>query len=156
HASRLAANGDRGGGQQVRRAVAPGATPLARRDPSLVAERGRAAGRGAAPSAGQARLFAHAPCTCGRAADRGVWQVGWAGLRLLAIWPCIECASDMRRNVPMPEKRKVKLFRKIRNQAVCIPVGFELPGYEAIMQRDGDRLVIEPVCKRGLIATLKA
>jgi antitoxin VapB len=39
---------------------------------------------------------------------------------------------------------------------VRIPVEFELPGDEAIMHRDGDRLVIEPVRKRGLIALLKS
>ena len=32
---------------------------------------------------------------------------------------------------------------------------FELPGDEAIMHRDGDRLVIESVRKRGLVALLK-
>jgi len=53
------------------------------------------------------------------------------------------------------EQRHVKLFRNGRNQAVRIPVEFELPGDEAIMHRDGDRLVIEPVRKRGLIALLK-
>jgi antitoxin VapB len=37
-----------------------------------------------------------------------------------------------------------------------IPVEFELPGDEAIMHRDGDRLMIEPVRKRGLIALLKS
>jgi antitoxin VapB len=55
----------------------------------------------------------------------------------------------------MPEQRHVRLFRNGRNQAVRIPVEFELPGSEAIMHRDGDRLVIEPVRKRGLIALLK-
>jgi antitoxin VapB len=55
----------------------------------------------------------------------------------------------------MPEHRHVRLFRNGRNQAVRIPVEFELPGDEAIMHRDGDRLVIEPVRKRGLIALLK-
>jgi len=55
----------------------------------------------------------------------------------------------------MPEQRTVRLFRNGRNQAVRIPVEFELPGDEAIMRRDGDRLVIEPVCKRGLVALLK-
>ena len=56
----------------------------------------------------------------------------------------------------MSEERHVKLFRNGRNQAVRIPVEFELPGDEAIMHRDGDRLVIEPVRKRGLVALLKA
>jgi antitoxin VapB len=55
----------------------------------------------------------------------------------------------------MTEQRHVRLFRNGRNQAVRIPVEFELPGDEAIMHRDGDRLVIEPVRKRGLIALLK-
>ena len=56
----------------------------------------------------------------------------------------------------MSEPRRVRLFRNGRNQAVRIPVEFELPGSEAIMHRDGDRLVIEPVRKRGLVALLKA
>ena len=55
----------------------------------------------------------------------------------------------------MSEPRRVRLFRSGRNQAVRIPVEFELPGDEAIMHRDGDRLVIEPVRKRGLVALLK-
>jgi antitoxin VapB len=55
----------------------------------------------------------------------------------------------------MAEQRHVRLFRNGRNQAVRIPVEFELPGNEAIMHRDGDRLVIEPLRKRGLVALLK-
>ena len=55
----------------------------------------------------------------------------------------------------MTKQRHVKLFRNGRNQAVRIPVDFELPGDEAIMHRDGDRLVIEPLRKRGLLALLK-
>jgi len=54
----------------------------------------------------------------------------------------------------MSDQRHVRLFRNGRNQAVRIPVEFELPGDEVIMHRDGDRLVIEPVRKRGLIALL--
>jgi len=56
----------------------------------------------------------------------------------------------------MPDQRHVKLFRNGRHQAVRIPVEFELPGDKAIMRRDGDRLVIEPVRKRGLVALLKS
>ena len=55
----------------------------------------------------------------------------------------------------MPEQRHVRLFRNGRNQAVRVPVEFELPGDEAIIHRDGDRLVIEPVRRRGLVALLK-
>jgi antitoxin VapB len=54
----------------------------------------------------------------------------------------------------LSEHRHVRLFRNGRNQAVRIPVEFELPGDEAIMHRDGDRLVIEPARKRGLVALL--
>jgi antitoxin VapB len=57
---------------------------------------------------------------------------------------------------PMGEQRHVRLFRNGRNQAVRIPVEFELPGDEAIMHRDGERLIIEPLRKRGLIALLKS
>ena len=55
----------------------------------------------------------------------------------------------------MRKRRHVRLFRNGRNQAVQIPVEFELPGNEAMMHRDGDRLVIEPIPKCGLIALLK-
>jgi antitoxin VapB len=56
----------------------------------------------------------------------------------------------------MPNQRRVKLFRIGRTQAVRIPAEFELPGDEAIMHRDGDRLVIEPERRRGLVALLKS
>jgi len=56
----------------------------------------------------------------------------------------------------MAVQRHVKLFRNGRNQAVRIPVEFELPGNEAIMHRDGDRLVIEPLRRRGLVALLNS
>jgi antitoxin VapB len=52
------------------------------------------------------------------------------------------------------DQRNVKLFRNGRNQAVRIPVEFELAGNEALMHREGDRLVIVPVRKRGLAALL--
>jgi len=55
----------------------------------------------------------------------------------------------------MCEQRRIKLFRNGRYQVVRIPMEFELPGDEAIMRRDGDRLVIEPARKRGLLALLK-
>jgi len=53
-----------------------------------------------------------------------------------------------------PAPRHVRLFRNNRNQAIRIPVEFELPGSEAIISRDGDRLVIEPVRSKGLAALL--
>jgi len=50
--------------------------------------------------------------------------------------------------------RQVRLFRNNRNQAIRIPVEFELPGSEATISRDGNRLIIEPVCKKGLAVLL--
>lgn len=50
--------------------------------------------------------------------------------------------------------RRVRLFKNGRNQAVRIPRAFELDGAEAVMWRDGDRLVIEPVRKDGLLDLL--
>ena len=52
------------------------------------------------------------------------------------------------------ESRRVRIFRNGRNQAVRIPREFELPGDEALMTKEGDRLVIEPRRKRGLLAAL--
>ena len=54
----------------------------------------------------------------------------------------------------MNPARHVKLFRNGRNQAVRIPVEFEMPGQDALMYRDGDRLIIEPARKKGLSALL--
>jgi antitoxin VapB len=51
-------------------------------------------------------------------------------------------------------ERHVKLFRNGRNQAVRIPREFELPGEDAIMHKDGGRLIIEPVPPRSLLALL--
>lgn len=51
-------------------------------------------------------------------------------------------------------ERRVRLFRNGRNQAIRIPREFELSGKEAILRREGDRLIIEPVARRGLLAVL--
>jgi antitoxin VapB len=50
--------------------------------------------------------------------------------------------------------RHVKLFRNGRNQAVRIPREFELPGEDAIMRKEGDKLIIEPAKKMSLIELL--
>ena len=52
------------------------------------------------------------------------------------------------------EQRRVKLFRNGRNQAVRIPRDLELPGDEAILHQDGDRLILEPAPPRSLLAYL--
>ncbi|MFZ2004513.1 MAG: AbrB/MazE/SpoVT family DNA-binding domain-containing protein [Stellaceae bacterium] len=52
-------------------------------------------------------------------------------------------------------ERHVKLFRNGRNQAIRIPREFELPGDEAILRKEGDRLVIEPCRRKSLLEVLK-
>lgn len=55
----------------------------------------------------------------------------------------------------MIDGRHVSLFRNGRNQAVRIPREFELEGTEAIIRKEGGRLIIEPVPPRnGLLALL--
>lgn len=50
--------------------------------------------------------------------------------------------------------RHVSLFRNGRNQAVRIPREFELEGKEASMRKEGGKLIIEPVKKKGLTEVL--
>ncbi len=59
----------------------------------------------------------------------------------------------------MTLERHVKLCRNGRDQAVRIPRQFELPGEDAIMRKEGERLIIEPAAKRSLlevVATLES
>jgi antitoxin VapB len=58
-----------------------------------------------------------------------------------------------RRTVPVSE-RHVRVFKNGRNQAVRIPRGFELPGEDAIMRKEGSRLIIEPAPPKSLLAVL--
>ena len=54
----------------------------------------------------------------------------------------------------MGPERHVKVFKNGRNQAVRIPREFEFPGEEAIMRKEGDRLIIEPAPHKSLLAVL--
>lgn len=54
----------------------------------------------------------------------------------------------------MIPERHVKLFKNGRNQAVRIPRDFEFSGEDAIMRKEGDRLIIEPAPPKSLIADL--
>ena len=54
----------------------------------------------------------------------------------------------------MAEARRVRLFRNGRNQAVRIPVEFELPGTEAMLRREGGALVLEPLDRPTLLSVL--
>lgn len=61
---------------------------------------------------------------------------------------------------PMPDdskanpERLVRLFKNGRNQAVRIPREFELPGDEAVMRKEGERLILEPARPKSLLAVL--
>lgn len=54
----------------------------------------------------------------------------------------------------MLAERHVRLFKNGRNQALRIPRELELPGNEAIIRKEGNRLIIEPVQHRSLLAML--
>ena len=52
-------------------------------------------------------------------------------------------------------ERRVSIFRNGRNQAIRIPREFELEGSEALIYKDGNRLIIEPLpTKNALLALL--
>lgn len=60
-------------------------------------------------------------------------------------------------NADTAKVRRVRLFRNGANQAVRIPKEFELPGKEALLRREGNRLIIEPAPEqpqKGTVAAL--
>jgi antitoxin VapB len=54
----------------------------------------------------------------------------------------------------MQNERKVRLFRNGRNQAVRIPRDLELPGSEALLRKEGERLIVEPMPRPSLLELL--
>ncbi|RJX31264.1 MAG: AbrB/MazE/SpoVT family DNA-binding domain-containing protein [Desulfurivibrio sp.] len=54
----------------------------------------------------------------------------------------------------MQTDRHIRLFRNGANQALRIPRDLELPGNEAVIRKEGDRLVVEAVKKPSLLALL--
>jgi antitoxin VapB len=58
------------------------------------------------------------------------------------------------KEAPVTGDRHVRLFKNGRNQALRIPREFELPGNEAILRREGNRLIIDPVQHRSLLTLL--
>ena len=59
-----------------------------------------------------------------------------------------------KRTAPVAERR-VRIFKNGRNQAVRIPREFELPGEDAIMRKEGNRLIVEPAPPKSLLALLE-
>ncbi|MBZ5688711.1 MAG: AbrB/MazE/SpoVT family DNA-binding domain-containing protein [Acidobacteriia bacterium] len=55
----------------------------------------------------------------------------------------------------MSSERHVKVFRNGRNRAVRIPREFEFPGEDAVIRKEGTRLIIEPAPPKSLLAVLK-
>ena len=51
-------------------------------------------------------------------------------------------------------ERRVRLFRNGRNQTLRIPRGFELPGKDAVLRKEGERLIVEPVAPKSLLSVL--
>jgi antitoxin VapB len=84
------------------------------------------------------------PAGCRTGGLVGDWKVAYAWAYVMAV----ELGAAV-----TPE-RHVKLFKNGRNQAVRIPREFELPGDDAIMRKDGDKLIIEAVPPRSLLALL--
>jgi antitoxin VapB len=51
----------------------------------------------------------------------------------------------------MKQERHVKLFKNGRSQAVRIPRDFALPGEDAVMRKEGSRLIIEALPATSLL-----
>ena len=54
----------------------------------------------------------------------------------------------------MSIERHIKVFRNGRNRAVRIPREFEFPGDDAVMRKEGNKLIIEPAPPKSLLALL--
>ena len=52
-------------------------------------------------------------------------------------------------------QRHVRLFRNGRNQALRIPREFEFEGDEALVRKEGERLIVEPI-RKGRLLTLRS
>ncbi|MGE0542146.1 MAG: antitoxin [Dehalococcoidia bacterium] len=56
----------------------------------------------------------------------------------------------------MSAPRTVRLFKNGRNQAIRIPRDLELPGSEAVIYRDGSRLILEATARPSLQQLLQS
>src|SRR5579885_2703011 len=91
-----------------------------------------------------------------RVEGAGSPRVGVAVLVTTERWHMLRHMSKhLSRERAMTPERHVKLFKNGRNQAVRIPREFELPGDDAIMRKDGNKLIIEAIPPRSLLALLQ-
>jgi antitoxin VapB len=72
-------------------------------------------------------------------------HICWAPIAI-----CLAYAYDCAVSAP----RTVRLFKNGRNQAVRIPRDLELPGDEAVIYRDGSKLVLEATARPSLAKLL--
>ena len=63
-------------------------------------------------------------------------------------------ARHMSKKTAASPERHVKVFKNGRNQAVRIPREFEFLGEDAIMRKEGDRLILEPAPPKSLLSVL--
>ena len=54
----------------------------------------------------------------------------------------------------MQTSRHIRLFRNGANQALRIPRDLELPGTDALIRKEGECLIVEPVKKPSLLTLL--
>jgi antitoxin VapB len=54
----------------------------------------------------------------------------------------------------MQAERIVRLFRNGSNQAIRIPRDLELPGNQAMLRKEGNRLIVEAMPRRSLLGLL--
>lgn len=67
------------------------------------------------------------------------------------LWLRPQCAA---RGFVVPTNRVVRLFRNGRNQALRIPRDLELPGSQAVLRKEGNRLIVEPIDRPSLLEVL--
>jgi antitoxin VapB len=63
---------------------------------------------------------------------------------------------DLLKEAAMVTGRHVSIFRNGHNQAIYIPQEFELAGTEAIIRKEGECLIIEPMSPRNRLLALLA
>ncbi len=108
--------------------------------------------------------LAGSPCCQENEREARVFPLRWPCGRSAAIGSTALTGPKRRHRLwPMPTaggydlgqpEGHVRLFRNGRNQAIRIPRDLELEGEEAIIHKEGDRLIVEPVRKGWWLAPL--
>ncbi len=84
----------------------------------------------------------------------GLWDSNYScELLILAVAYAISVWTKGR-TMDSSQSRHVRLFNNGGNQALRIPREFELPGSEAVMRKEGNRLIVEALRPASLKALL--